>query len=116
MSQPSGEECHGVLRLAMKRALFPRIGGSNVTDRYEVVGALTREQAMQVAKLLAGSSVIWCKGHMYPCDGIVIRPAQSADACMAKVRGQHFDERRNPAPDAAAPTVPKGVEFTKVTR
>jgi len=44
-------------------------------QKYEIVGTLTREQAEQIAELLAGSSVLWCEGHTYPCDGIVIRPA-----------------------------------------
>ena len=47
------------------------------TTKYEVVGTLTHEQAEQVAELLAGSSVIWCDGHTYPCDGVVIRPVQA---------------------------------------
>lgn len=49
-------------------------------QKYEIVGSLTREQAEQVAELLAGSSVLWCEGHTYPCDGIVIRPASGKGA------------------------------------
>lgn len=46
---------------------------------YEVIG-LSREQAVQVAELLAGSSVLWDKGHTYPCDNVVVRPSQGKPA------------------------------------
>lgn len=47
---------------------------NTMVPAYELVGTLTREQA--VAELLAGSSVLWDKGHTFPCDGIEIRPAR----------------------------------------
>lgn len=53
-------------------------------QKYEIVGTLTRTQAEQVAELLAGSSVLWCKGHTYPCDGVVIRPSQGKPADEVK--------------------------------
>lgn len=48
------------------------------TQTYEVIG-LSRAQAEQVAELLAGSSVLWDKGHTYPCDNVVIRPSQGKE-------------------------------------
>jgi hypothetical protein len=42
---------------------------------YEVVGRLTLGQAAAIAEALAHGSVIWVRGHTFPCDGIEIRPA-----------------------------------------
>jgi hypothetical protein len=60
-----------------------------MTDRYELVGTLTRKQAEQVAELLAGGSVVWCQGHAYPDSGLTIRPAP--ETCLGCAKDWPFD-------------------------
>lgn len=70
-----------------------------MSDRYELVGTLTREQAAAVAELLAGGSVLWCKGHTYPCDGVVIRRAADVvHAVTCKLFPDPHDEREPVGP------------------
>lgn len=54
--------------------------------QYEVVGRLTREQAVEVAEALALGSVLWDRGHTFPCDGVEIRPALSTSPAPDAVK------------------------------
>lgn len=43
--------------------------------RYVLRGTMTREQAVAVAEALAGSSVLWDRGHTFPEEKLFVAPA-----------------------------------------